>query len=701
MPEPSKSLVMVVAAQQDEYGSRIWAGARSVLEAAGLSVLVHLQARPDVCMSGSLRQILRLGSLCGVILTPLVDTVAEDEVAAETRRVGLPTVAVAYNRFPGPCVLGDSTAGMRALMRHLIEDCGVCRPVFIRGKTNQIDAVERERIFRAELDRYGIPMDEDLVVEGMFWHDTAYHAMRRLLSGRRDMDAVVAANDLSAFGALRALREAGLRIPQDVRLTGFDNQELASSTLPALTTVDQETTEQGRVAALQLLRLIDGEPCDSTVVVPSSLVVRGSTRPTTASVDDLTDIASTTEIQMAELGAISSLSRSLAKARNLDDMLAELTACLSWVGVDRFYLAVHQPGVEREAVAQDEQVQARLVFAYSHGTVSRPPEDTFPAHQLLPAALLPELAGGLLAVQPLERAEREIGYMLFDRARGTITTSEIFQVNISRTIDAILSAQELADHAADLEELVARRTQELESEVGTRRAAEKQLQRANAELQRLAMVDGLTGIANRAALEQHLNRHWELCVRDEVGVCVVLVDVDFFKPFNDRYGHLRGDDALRMIASCLERAVSGPNDLACRYGGEEFIAVLPGCDLPGARAMAERFRTLLARAAIPHATSTVSPIVTASVGIANETAAGGTAMGLVGAADEALYRAKSSGRNCVRVCERPRPGTRARPVPAAGAQSVQGDPTVPTPRRPPVGTGTPCETAPALLEPPP
>ena len=673
MPDAARAYVLLVAAQQDEYGARIWAGARSVLASAEMSLLVHCQARPDVATPQSLRRILRLGAPRGVILTPLVDSVSEAEVLDLVRQVGLPASAVAYAGFPGPNTLGDNGAGMRALMRHLIEDCDVRRPVLVRGKPGQVDAVERERIFREELAGHAIPVDEELVVEGMFWHDTAYHAMHRLLQRRRDMDAVVAANDLSAFGALQALREAGLRVPQDVRLTGFDNHQLASSTMPTLTTVDQQVDEQGRAAARQVLEAIEGRSHQQAVVVPSRLVVRGSTSPAEPSVETMTEMALRAETHLTELSAISSLSRALANGRTLEDLLSALAECLSWLGVDRFFVVVYVPDAAAGAdgaAEVEEEVHARLVFDYRHGQVHPASAGTFPTHRILPDELLPELDEGLLAMQPLEMAGQEIGYMLFDRTRGTITTSEIFQVNISRTLDAVLSALQLADHAANLEGLVERRTRELEVEVRTRRAAEQQLQHANAELQKQAMVDGLTGIANRTAFQQHLERHWRSSVREDQDICVVLVDVDCFKAFNDHYGHLGGDNALRSVAGCLHRAVESEDGLASRYGGEEFVAVLPHCELKAAEEVAARFRRLLAQAAIPHAVSPVSPIVTASVGIASRRAAAETPEGLVGAADEALYRAKSEGRD--RVCTSDRPyGSPAEPArtPARGGEA--------------------------------
>src|SRR6185312_12112997 len=130
-------------------------------------------------------------------------------------------------------------------------------------------------------------------------------------------------------------------------------------------------------------------------------------------------------------------------------------------------------------------------------------------------------------------------------------------IDLSRALDTIFSTEELQQHANRLESLVDQRTQ--------------QLQLANAELQRSVIRDGLTGIANRTAFEQQLDAL--RTGRDEVAL--LMVDVDAFKAYNDRYGHLVGDQALKAVAGCLEKSVREPDDLACRYGGEEFAVILP------------------------------------------------------------------------------------------------------------------------------
>jgi len=132
---------------------------------------------------------------------------------------------------------------------------------------------------------------------------------------------------------------------------------------------------------------------------------------------------------------------------------------------------------------------------------------------------------------------------------------------------------------------------------------------------------------------------------------VIMLDIDHFKGYNDRYGHQAGDQALRAVAGCLQSAVQRPSDLACRYGGEEFLVVLPATDRAGALTVATRIRDRVAELALEHAASPVAPVLTVSMGVATAITSHGAACGdlsleaLVGDADLRLYRAKQDGRN--------------------------------------------------------
>jgi diguanylate cyclase (GGDEF)-like protein len=172
---------------------------------------------------------------------------------------------------------------------------------------------------------------------------------------------------------------------------------------------------------------------------------------------------------------------------------------------------------------------------------------------------------------------------------------------------------------------------------------------ANRKLERLSMSDGLTGIANRRSFDQHLHGDWTRMAAEGRPLSLVLADADAFKPLNDALGHLHGDECLRELAWICERCAGSDRDLVARFGGEEFILLLPGRDASEAERIGEALRAAVEAAAMPHPASPVASIVTVSVGVATlwPSAATPPEM-LVAAADRALYLAKQRGRN--RVC---------------------------------------------------
>jgi diguanylate cyclase (GGDEF)-like protein len=178
--------------------------------------------------------------------------------------------------------------------------------------------------------------------------------------------------------------------------------------------------------------------------------------------------------------------------------------------------------------------------------------------------------------------------------------------------------------------------------------SEQRLAAANEKLLKLSCTDGLTGIANRRAFDERLVSDWAFAVREARDIAVVVVDVDYFKRYNDHYGHLAGDDCLRVIAAAVARAVSRASDFPARYGGEEFVVLLPGNGNQGATEVAERLQRAVYDAMLPH---DVSPLgrVTISAGVASMAPGlSDLPAKLMTLADKALYQAKRSGRN--RVC---------------------------------------------------
>lgn len=169
------------------------------------------------------------------------------------------------------------------------------------------------------------------------------------------------------------------------------------------------------------------------------------------------------------------------------------------------------------------------------------------------------------------------------------------------------------------------------------------------QLARLAELDPLTGTRNRRVFEEHLARLWQQAIRDSRPLAVLLVDVDHFKPFNDRYGHQAGDLALQRVASAIQGQLSRPLDLLARYGGEEFGVLLYDSDDAAAQRIAERIRHAVRALDITHIGSPQGSI-TASVGVASVRPRRERApAGVVQLADEALYAAKMQGRDRVHL----------------------------------------------------
>ena len=192
-------------------------------------------------------------------------------------------------------------------------------------------------------------------------------------------------------------------------------------------------------------------------------------------------------------------------------------------------------------------------------------------------------------------------------------------------------------------------------DINTRKEAEVMLRQQaegerliNEELQRLATLDGLTQIANRRRFDEYLESEWQRLKREQLSLSLILLDVDFFKLYNDTYGHLGGDDCLRQLASALKNIVKRPADLVARYGGEEFTIILPNTEIQGAIYVAQTIRQAVRDLAIPHAQSRVCDRVTVSLGVVSIVPNSEISPpDLINAADKALYVAKQQGRDRV------------------------------------------------------
>ncbi|PMB51363.1 hypothetical protein CEN39_15660 [Fischerella thermalis CCMEE 5201] len=217
--------------------------------------------------------------------------------------------------------------------------------------------------------------------------------------------------------------------------------------------------------------------------------------------------------------------------------------------------------------------------------------------------------------------------------------------------------QLLADYNRTLERQVRERTIALEQEIWERKraedaakAAEIALRKANLELERLATLDGLTQVANRRRFDEYLSQEWRRMAREKQYLSLILCDVDYFKSYNDHYGHQAGDACLKRVAAAMRNTLKRPADLVARYGGEEFAIILPSTAMQGAIAVAQAIQKAIKILRLPHIQSQISDFITISFGVSSIIPTHNLRVEtLITTADEALYEAKKQGRDRI-VC---------------------------------------------------
>lgn len=276
-------------------------------------------------------------------------------------------------------------------------------------------------------------------------------------------------------------------------------------------------------------------------------------------------------------------------------------------------------------------------------------------HSLRPAAdivgktfseLFPEMVDGRTHVAIRAALENNFASLL-----SQTLNKAPFQLYVNRDDAASGTRMQQAVHVMPLEVAsLPRHCMVQISDVSMAVGREKKLRELAAELESQTLVDGLTGIANRRRFDIHLDDEFRRAKRQDSPLSLVMIDVDYFKDYNDNYGHQRGDECLVQLAGAFSRVLNRARDLAARYGGEEFTVILPDTNEDGALQIAESMRAEVEAMRIEHAYSGVASYVTVSLGVSTMipdlTSKTGS---LIHAADRALYQAKRSGRNCVVV----------------------------------------------------
>ncbi|NRA59492.1 MAG: diguanylate cyclase [Psychrobium sp.] len=253
---------------------------------------------------------------------------------------------------------------------------------------------------------------------------------------------------------------------------------------------------------------------------------------------------------------------------------------------------------------------------------------------------LGDVRGVLEVILPVDKTTKEFSRLLKETFIGLLgiclATSIAIIIIVNRLKYKLQRAQRSSSKAAVL-------NGELQQKIKSGKLVQQ-------HLLDISLTDALTGIANRRCFDQELAKQWQCSLLQRKTLAVILIDIDHFKNYNDNYGHVKGDEALHLVAQCMQGSLLRPSDIIYRYGGEEFVLILTGVDQRGAQKVAQRILYNIEQLAIEHNFSSVSSLLTVSAGIAvTLPTPKNIATELVIQSDEALYLAKNSGRNCIRT----------------------------------------------------
>ncbi len=578
----------------------------------------------------------------------------------------LPIVSVGAKVANYKSIVVDHEHGMTQLMDHLLMQKCYKQFLFVRGLSTNADSVLREKIFCNRLQAHGLLADAEMI-DGYFDGDVVYKEMIKRFRTYTTAAAmfptvVVCANDRMAVAAIEALEDIGLRVPEDIAVTGFDNsRECANSHVP-LTTVAQPLRAMGEQAAQMLLKEMAGTALVDQIV-PTHLIVRSSCGTTSLSTTISLGIQSESsqtgnahwKVKLKQRNYLSHLATNLniklMEQTDLRELQAELLSLFPRLGISRCCIVLYEDG------HQHIGAPARIFMAYDEATPALPEfctTERFDSKELICPHLLQKIqSGSFCELTPLVVGAECFGYMFFAWETYYFTDFITLPVIISSALRNIYQMQSLQEYASSLAYKVEERTQELyltnrrlQHEVHERRNSELALRAANEKLQRLASIDGLTQLANRTALDEYLSHLCAVQPESATALSMLLCDIDYFKNFNDTYGHQAGDECLQAVAQILQNFATQSTAMAARYGGEELVLLLPNVSERLASSVAEKLLHAIVTLAIPHAHSSVANHVTLSIGVITIPPHQSiTVKELIFQADRALYQVKLNGRN--------------------------------------------------------
>ena len=519
--------------------------------------------------------------LDGIIVAPdtyEIEGFKEQLHAELSARAKCPVISIRHLGEEFDCIYTDENIALRPLLQHLLEHHKLKKIRFLAGYRGHPDSELRLKVYREEMAAHGLEVDEKKdISHGNMWLNCGEQAFKDLFSDPQDRpEAVVCANDYMAVGLMHTLRENGIRVPEDVIVTGFDNVPSVAMNEPTLTTVEQDFAGMASRAMAELVSQISEKPeterRDGNRKIPiAGRLVLGESCGCGYRGDDYyvrisTDRSHQLDILNSREVGMTYLTIELNACDDLKDLHRVLVAKMDDTPMVRdYYLCLFEKGKDENGdpvFAEEITDTACLVHAMRDRQDHGMPMISFSRDQLLPDMAERAEEPQVFFLMLLHQRENAYGYSMFHFLPGQVPSNFFQHWNV------ILSGALSNMHKRN------------------------ELMMLYEERRLSSITDVMTRLLNRRGLEEQLAPVWQrLCARRD-SVAFISFDMDRLKHINDTYGHQAGDYAIRLTANAIRRAAPKESILA-RMGGDEFLAVLPRAGLETAEFFMKNFRAEL------------------------------------------------------------------------------------------------------------
>ncbi len=498
-----------------------------------------------------------------VLLTNTIDyQPVVEKILKKIRDAAIPAVSIDYDDNEMFHIGIDNKSAMREITEHFISVHNVKKFGYISGPEGNPESEDRFSAFMEVLENNGLRLDDKFLYNGDFRGPSGKRAIEKFLAADKDMpEAIICANDVMAVSAIDSLMDAGYSVPQQIKVSGFDNTYSNHNYKMELTTVERPLEEYGRIACKMLRDSFDGRKTERSVTLSMSTRFMESCGCCREIIPDAMEMKKLNcanfnkhEALQNYMGLFNSLSCRLLGCNNYDEYISEFRDFVSLMNPEEFYFClcdnwnselfdekniVHSLNEHMVTEFTDE---IRAAIAYRDGDFLVPV--TIPRKQLIPYADESGSTGKFYYIVPIHFGERCLGYMVLRNTKMNLHTS-MFQswcITISNSVENI------------------RKILSLDSAVQ--------------HLSKLYAQDTFVGIFNRNGFIQATMGVYEDCVKNKRNIMLMFIDLDGLKRINDNLGHDVGDEAICDIANVLiESCVK--DEVYCRFGGDEFIIFAP------------------------------------------------------------------------------------------------------------------------------